>query len=94
MQQMVSEAGIPTLLTASGTARTGRGVMVGIFVSAASATPTITVWDNTSASGTKVIETFTPVSGQFYAFPLVFTNGCHVAISGTVSCTVLTRPSA
>lgn len=65
------------------------GTFAGIFVSAASDTPTITVYDNTAGSGTKIIDTFTPSASTFYEIPnCVFSNGLYVVISGTVSCTV------
>jgi hypothetical protein len=67
-------------------------VIGGIFVSSASSTPTITVYDSeTTTTTTKVIDTFTPVGAQFYPIAASLTAGCYVAISGTVSCTVLTN---
>lgn len=77
-----------TQISASTAIKTGDGLFGGIFVSAASSTPTITIYDNTAASGTKVVDTFTPTAGQFYRIPACFGTGCYVAISGTVSCTV------
>lgn len=80
----------PKQLTATGNAiRTGSGIMGGIFVSAASSTPTITVYDGLTAAGTKIIDTFTPVAATYYPIPASFTTGLTVVISGTVSCTVL-----
>ncbi len=63
--------------------------LVGIFVSAASATPTITVYDD-AATGTttKIVDTFTPVAGTYYKLPFYALKGINVVISGTVSCTV------
>lgn len=69
--------------------RTGNGIMGGIFVSAASSTPTLTVYDGLTSGGTKVIDTFTPVSATYYPMPLSFTTGLTVVIGGTVSYTVL-----
>jgi hypothetical protein len=64
----------------------------GIFVSAASSTPTITVYDSavSSTSDPVVIATFTPVAATHYNFfDGIFTNkGLYVVISGTVSCTI------
>jgi hypothetical protein len=64
----------------------------GIFVSAASSTPTITVYDSAvaSASDPVVLATFTPVAGTNYNFfDGMYTNkGLYVVISGTVSCTI------
>jgi hypothetical protein len=69
--------------------KTGDGQLAAIFVSAASATPTITVYDNTAASGTEIISVFTPVASTLYTFPVGFGTGLYVALGGTVSCTVL-----
>ena len=53
----------------------------GIFVSAASSTPTITVYDTqTSGTDITVLGVFTPVASTNYTF--------YVVISGTVKCTV------
>lgn len=64
------------------------GTMGGIFVSSASSTPTITIYDGLTSGGTKIVDTFTPVSAAWYAFPFCFQIGLTVVISGTVSATV------
>ena len=63
----------------------------GIFVSAASSTPTITVYDTqTSGTTATVLGVFTPVAATNYIFfdGLNTANGLYVVISGTVKCTV------
>lgn len=77
-------------LTATALVKVGEGGIAGIFVSTASSTPTITVYDELVSSGTttKIVNTFTPVAGQYYPMPFAFKNGLVVAISGTVTCTV------
>lgn len=73
----------------AGTAAAGYGYLAGIFVSAASATPTITIYDDPAAgTATKIIDTFTPVAANFYSLPAKYRTGCNVVISGTVSCTI------
>lgn len=75
--------------TASVLVKTGQGRLQGIMVTAATATPTIKLWDNTSAAGTILANTFTPVAGTSYLFPDVdFTTGLFITISGTVDCNV------
>jgi hypothetical protein len=65
------------------------GIMGGIFVSAASATPTIAVYDDPgNGTATTIVAPFTPVAGQFYPMPFAFAQGLNVVISGTVSATV------
>lgn len=70
--------------------KTGAGRVKGIFVASASATPTIKLWDNTTAATTVLVNTFTPVAGTLYRFlDAEFANGLYITISGTVDCTVL-----
>lgn len=68
--------------------KTGYGLLGGIFVSAASATPTITIYDNTTAVAPKIIDVFTPVAATKYSFDTIFNTALSVVISGTVSCTI------
>lgn len=75
-------------ISASTAVKSSDGTIGGIFVSAASSTPTITVYDNTAASGAKIIDTFTPTAATYYQIPAAYSTGCYVAIVGTVSCTV------
>lgn len=73
----------------AGGAAASYGYLKGIFVSAASATPTITVYDEPAAgTTTKIIDTFTPVAATWYELPAKYLKGCNVVISGTVSCTI------
>lgn len=70
------------------------GILGGIFVSSASSTPTITVYDSaTTTTATKIVDTFTPIGGTYYPMPFSVTAGVYVVISGTVSCTVGTSPA-
>lgn len=68
------------------------GKLKGLFVSAASSTPTITVYDSPDSDNTdpKILDTFTPVAGVNYNFfdGLYANKGLYVVISGTVSCTI------
>ena len=65
--------------------------MLGIFVSAASATPTITIYDSaTTTTSTTVVSVFTPVSATWYPIPVSVGAGLYIVISGTVSATVVT----
>ena len=64
--------------------------LVGIFVSAASATPTITVYDSATTTTTaKVVDTFTPAAATWYTIPAATAAGLYVVIGGTVSATVI-----
>jgi hypothetical protein len=63
--------------------------MLGIFVTAASATPTITIYDDAgTGTTTKVVDTFTPVASTWYPLPFSFKSGVNIVIGGTVSFTV------
>jgi len=69
----------------------GQGVIKGIFVASASSVPTIKVWDALTATGTVVLNTFTPVGATYYDLSgVALKTGCYVTISGTVNCTVFT----
>lgn len=78
-------------LDATALVKSAPAKLKGIFVSAASSTPTITVYDTqTSGTSVKVLDTFTPVGATNYNFydGLNTANGIYVVISGTVKCTV------
>lgn len=88
MSAIVIESGNHKNISSSTLIKTGHGNLIGIFVASASSTPTVKVWDATSAAGTVIVNTFTPVAGSFYPIPANFVNGCYVTIGGTVDCTV------
>ena len=76
-------------LAASANVKSSQGALLGIFVSAATTTPTITIYDDTATgTTTKIVDTFTPVAGTWYPIPVSFATGLYVVISGTVSATV------
>ena len=68
------------------------GKLNGIFVSSASSTPTITVYDSFKSSNSDrvVLATFTPTGNTNHNFyPGLYANkGIYVVISGTVSATI------
>lgn len=80
-------------LSATANVKSSAGKLKGIFVSAASSTPTITVYNSAAATTTeKVIDTFTPTAATNYFFPadgIWCDDGIYVVISGTVSATVI-----
>lgn len=78
-------------ITATTVVKNSQGKIKGILVSAASATPTITIYDQQTAVASQlVIDTFTPVAGANYNFydGINTENGIYVVIGGTVSATV------
>jgi hypothetical protein len=82
-----------TAISATANIKPMAGKLKGIFVSSASSTPTITVYDSAAATTTSVIlATFTPAAATSYLLPLdgaYAKNGIYVVIGGTVSATVL-----
>lgn len=84
----VTEAQNHTLVETTTTVTTNPGGLLGIFVSDASSTPTITVTDG----ATTMVQTFTPANATFYALPARFKTSLIVDISGTVQCTVFWSP--
>ena len=81
-----------TAITATAQIKRDAGKLNGIFVSSASSTPTITVYDSSvsSASDPVVLATFTPTGNTMHNFfqGLFVNKGIYVVISGTVSATI------
>ena len=82
-----------TAISATANIKPMAGKLKGIFVSSASSTPTITVYDSAAATTTDVIlATFTPAAATSYMLPLdgVYAkNGIYVVIGGTVAATII-----
>lgn len=91
MSQSVIESTGFTNLTASALVRGAQGKLLGIFV-ASTSSGTIKLWDNTAASGTVIVNTFSPTAGVFYPLPANFTTGLYITIGGTLDCTVFWEP--
>lgn len=71
-------------ITATNATLVGGGSLLGIFVTAASATPTIKVADTTGT----LFNTFTPAAATYYKLPSKWTGTLTVTIGGTVDCSV------
>ena len=75
--------------------KSSAGKIKGIFVTAASSTPTITVYDSSAATTTTpILKVFTPTAATMYPFGaneggISFNKGLYVVISGTVSVTFI-----
>jgi hypothetical protein len=83
------EVGVPAQISSSTNIKPSSGSLLGIFVSSASGSPTVAVYDSATTTTTaKLVDTFTPVAGSFYRLPLSFANGLYVAIGATTSITV------
>lgn len=82
-----------TYISASANIKTSAGKLKGIFVSAASATPTITVYDSAATTTTRtILGVFTPAAATSYILPLdgaYAKDGLYVVISGTVTATII-----
>jgi hypothetical protein len=90
MSGYAQQAGGYKQISATGNVSPYPAKVVGIFVSAASGTPTITVYDSATTTTTaKVVDTFTPVAATWYAIPAATSAGVYVVIGGTVSATVI-----
>ena len=78
-------------IEASANVKNQPGKLKGIFVSAASNTPQITVYDSqTTGTNATVLGVFAPTSSTNYNFfdGINVANGIYVVISGTVKATV------
>jgi len=91
MPNMVLESTNYTNLSASALVKTGTGGLLGIFVASTSG-GTIKLWDNTSAAGTVIVNTFSPLAGTFYPLPAQFTTGLYITIGGTADVTLFWTP--
>lgn len=76
-----------TPITADTLINTGQGTIGRIFVASATS-GTITVYDNTSATGTKIVDTFSVTAATSYPFQTFYKTGLFIDIGGTVSATV------
>lgn len=74
-----------TRLTATGTIKTGRGKLVGFFVSSTT-TGTLVLYDATSATN-QFTGTITPAAGAWYPLPVPFRVGLHAVIANTLDVT-------
>ena len=72
-------------LTASGQIKATGGQLGGFLV--ATGTPTITIYDNTTATGTLILNGIVTVAGTSYPLPVGFGTGCFVTITGTCDVT-------
>ena len=81
-----------TAITATAQIKVGAGKLNGIFVSSASSSPTITVYDSSTASNSDpvVLATFIPTANTSHNFfqGLYLNKGIYVVIGGTVSATI------
>ncbi len=86
--ERVIEGSLYANISSTTTINSGRGQLFGIFVASASGSPTIKVWDQTTAAAPILVNTFTPVAATYYPMPTRFLGGLTVTIGGTVDCTV------
>lgn len=82
----VAEGDSFTNLSADAAVKSGPGVLVG-FICNSSSSGTLTLYDNTAASGTKIINGLSCTAGQFYPAPCRFNNGLYADVGGTVDLT-------
>lgn len=80
--------------SANSQTKIGAGKLIGIFVSAASGSPTMVAYDskNANTGDPKILDTFTPVAGTMYYFGpngMFFNNGLYIVIANTVSWTTI-----
>lgn len=77
-------------LTATGTAFTGACELAGFDCTAVTGTPTITIYDNTSAAGTVIVPATTLTVGRTeFNYKRALITGCHVVLSGTQTVNIL-----
>lgn len=78
----------PQVISETTLVKSGNGVLGGLFCSSVTGSPTCTVYDNTSGTSNKVVDTFVLTAATPFPLPLLFQNGLNIVISGTASLTV------
>jgi hypothetical protein len=79
--------------SAGQTIKSGQGILYGVKVVAVGTTPTIAIYDNTSATGTKLMDIpaaqiTANATLDFGGAGVLFATGCHIVIGGTGTTTV------
>ncbi len=81
---LVGEGHLYKNITSTTTVYPGSGIMLGIFVSSCSGSPTIKVSDGANT----IVDTFIPSAATWYAIPAQYSTSLIVTIGGTVNCCV------
>ena len=76
---------------ATGLLKTGQGCLQKCAVSSSSS-GTLTAYDNTTASGTPLLNAFPLTAGQVYEFDMMFQTGLYVTIGGTAVAAITVGP--
>ncbi len=82
-----------TNLSASALIRTGGGKLYGVIVNSHTS-GTLKLWDNTTATGTVIMNTYTFPSGSqviMFPVPIEFYTGLFATIGGTADITILSK---
>ena len=66
--------------------KTGGGSVIGIHVNSSSS-GTIKLWDNTAASGSVIVNTYSAAIG-WNPMPFIFMTGLYITVGGTIDYTV------
>lgn len=76
---------------AAATVKSGRAQLYGVVVTS-STTGTLTIYDNTAASGTSIFSALSVTTGQVITFggaAIEMKNGIHVVLGGTCDAKIL-----
>ena len=74
-------------ITASSLIKTGKGILVGMYVNSTTG-GTIKFWDNTSAATTVINNTITPAVGYHNLGHVAFNTGLYATIANTLDVTL------
>ena len=90
MQGTMQNAGSYKQIKTSGNVMAIPCTLLGIFVSSASATPTIAVYDDAATgTSTQAVDTFTPTGATYYPLNISLAKGANIVFGGTVSATAV-----
>lgn len=72
--------------TASGLIATGKAALVAVLLTGDGTNiPTLDIYDNTAASGTKIFSATLPISTRSQLFPLVLPARCDIGMYASIS---------
>ena len=91
--QLMQQAGLPYLVTASGNVIVGKGVIVGFFCTTSSS-GTAAIYDDASTGTTlKIVDTVSLTAGTFYPLSILVTQGVNIVVGGTLKGTLVFAPA-
>ena len=89
-------ADVISVHSATATVDTGEGTLAGLVITASAGAPLVTMYNNTSAAGTKIFEAYVPSTAPLVIFftdrfAPRYTMGLHLVLAANLTATLWTR---